>query len=137
MDLETGNVLAVELVQSNEVRSSDAMELEGLKRALEQLTRNNVQVSDLTTDRHVQVRKFFREERQDINHCLMAGTWLKSKLLAFGKKKGYEAVYNWSHSISNHMYFCAATSDGDGELVEQKWLSILNHVTDRQTRRTW
>ena len=28
------------------------------------------------------------------------------------------------------MYWCAASSGGDGELVEQKWLSILNHVTD-------
>ena len=28
------------------------------------------------------------------------------------------------------MYWCAASSGGDGELVQQKWLSILNHVTD-------
>ena len=28
------------------------------------------------------------------------------------------------------MYWCAASSGGDGVLVQQKWLSILNHVTD-------
>ena len=31
---------------------------------------------------------------------------------------------------SNHLYWCAASSNGDGELVLKKWLSILNHVTD-------
>ena len=28
------------------------------------------------------------------------------------------------------MYWCAASSGGDGELVKAKWLSITNHVID-------
>lgn len=46
------------------------------------------------------------------------------------KKKGCEQIKDWCHSISNHLYWAAATSDGDGDLVEEKWLSILNHVCD-------
>ena len=49
---------------------------------------------------------------------------------AIGKKKGCEIVGRWARSISNHMYWCAATSDGDGEMVQQKWFSILNHVAN-------
>ena len=30
----------------------------------------------------------------------------------------------------NHLYWCAASSDGDGEMVSEKWLSILNHITN-------
>ena len=51
------------------------------------------------------------------------------KLEAAGKKKGCEKVKKWARSISNHMYWCAAGSGGDGELVQEKWLSILNHIT--------
>ena len=52
------------------------------------------------------------------------------KLNAAGKKKGCQKVKDWARSISNHMYWCAASSNGDGELLQQKWLSILNHVTN-------
>lgn len=50
------------------------------------------------------------------------------KLEAAGRKKGCEKVLAWARSVSNHLYWCAASSNGDGELVQQKWLSILNHV---------
>lgn len=52
------------------------------------------------------------------------------KLEAAGRKKGCKKVKDWARSISNHMYWCASSSGGDGELVQQKWLSILNHVTN-------
>ena len=46
------------------------------------------------------------------------------------KKKGCEALKKWAHSISNHMYWCASSSGGDGETMVQMWQSILNHVKD-------
>ena len=52
------------------------------------------------------------------------------KLELAGKKKGCEKVKAWSRSVSNHLYWCAASSDGDGDLVQQKWFSILNHVVN-------
>ena len=57
-------------------------------------------------------------------------TGVHKKLEAVGKKKGCEKVKLWSRSISNHMYWCAASSNGNGELVKAKWLSILNHVSN-------
>ncbi|KAJ8310419.1 hypothetical protein KUTeg_012284 [Tegillarca granosa] len=36
----------------------------------------------------------------------------------------------WARSISNHIYWCAASSNGDGDLVRDKLVSILNHVTN-------
>ena len=52
------------------------------------------------------------------------------KLEAAGKKKGCEKLLAWAHSVSNHLYWCARSSGGDGEMVKEKWLSILNHVAD-------
>lgn len=50
------------------------------------------------------------------------------KLEALGKAKKSEVVGQWARSISNHIYWCAMSSDGNGELVYEKWTSILNHV---------
>ena len=46
------------------------------------------------------------------------------------KRKGCKILSDWSQSISNHMYYCAAESKGNGELLKQMWCSILNHVVD-------
>ena len=57
------------LFQSNEVKSSHAMELESLKRGLEWvIDTNNMTVSDIITDRHGSVKRYIREEKPDINH---------------------------------------------------------------------
>ena len=53
-------VLDMQLVQCNEVTSSNAMELEGLKRCFKTLDENNIKVESLTTDRHPSVQKFLR-----------------------------------------------------------------------------
>ena len=56
------------LFQCNEVGSSHAMELEGLKRGLEWvIDTNNMAATDIVTDRHSSVKKYMREEFPDIN----------------------------------------------------------------------
>ncbi|KAL5019114.1 hypothetical protein ScPMuIL_004836 [Solemya velum] len=40
------------------------------------------------------------------------------------------AVGEWARSISNHMYWAAASSNGDGDLVEEKWTSVARHVVN-------
>ena len=47
-----------------------------------------------------------------------------------GKKKGCEKVALWVKSISNHMYWCAASSVDDPDLIVSKWRSITNHVAN-------
>ena len=54
--------------QSNEVKNSNAMELTGLKRCLTFLQEKSMKVSSLTTDRHVQVKKYMRTEKPTIQH---------------------------------------------------------------------
>lgn len=39
------------------------------------------------------------------------------KLDNVGKKKKCELVGDWARSVSNHLYWCASSCDGDGELV--------------------
>ena len=50
-----------------------------------------------------------------------------------GKKKGNSKVLEWVQSVKNRVYCCAASSDGIGTLVKEKWLSILNHIIDKHS----
>ena len=55
---------------------------------------------------------------------------INKTFLAAGKKKDCEILTEWAQSISNHTYWCAATCQGEGELLKSKWLSLLKHVAD-------
>lgn len=49
-------------LQSNGVKSSNAMELEGLKRGLEFSEDHDLTVCELITDRHIQVKRYLKDE---------------------------------------------------------------------------
>ena len=55
--------------QSTEVKNSNAMELEALKRNLRYLEENNVHLQKLVTDRHVQVSTYMANEQPEVEHC--------------------------------------------------------------------
>ncbi|XP_060085473.1 uncharacterized protein LOC132564874 [Ylistrum balloti] len=131
MDVETAKVVDIQLVQSNEVKNSYAMELEGLKRCFQFLKDKDIPISDLVTDRHCQVKKLMKSDHPDINHWFDVWHVAKGvykKLEALGKSKKYKMAGEWARSISNHAYWCAASSGGNAELDKKK--SILNHVTN-------
>ena len=45
--------------------------------------------------------------------------------------KGCEDLLPWIHSVSNHMWWCSATCDGNAEVLKEKWKSVLFHVTNK------
>ena len=63
------NVLEILSVQSNEVKSSNHMEKEGLARALDLLSANSLEVGTLITDRHSQISKFVGKQLPAMEHC--------------------------------------------------------------------
>ncbi|XP_069133572.1 uncharacterized protein [Argopecten irradians] len=132
MDLDCGKVIDVQLVQSNEVKSSCHMEKEGLVRAIHKLHQEHVVVDTIVTDRHVQIKKWVRETMVNTRHCF--DVWhvakgLKKKLVALAKEKECDDLHRWIKSITNHLYWVASsTPDGNGDLMLQKWSSIGNHI---------
>ncbi|XP_069102906.1 uncharacterized protein [Argopecten irradians] len=135
MDLEDGRILDLQLVQSNEVKSSCHMEKEGLARSIAFLQdHHHLEIDTIVTDRHVQIRKWVRENMVNTKHCV--DVWhvakgLKKKLLALSKEKDCKELHDWIKSISNHLYWVAAsTPDADAEVMWQKWASLENHVQD-------
>jgi len=132
MDLNISKIVDVQLVQVNEVTSSNAMELEGLKRCLSHLL-TLLSVCSITTDRHPSVQKYLRDCHVNIVHYF--DVWhvaknVKKKIEAISQRRDCSILAHWAQAVSNHLYWCAASSAGDGDLVLAKWLSILNHVCD-------
>ena len=59
------------------------MELEGLKRSLAILEDAEIHLTDITTDRHVQVRKYLCENKTELNHWFDCWHVAKSKIFGF------------------------------------------------------
>ena len=48
------------------------------------------------------------------------------------KEKGCEIVGEWLKSMVNHIYWSAySTKDGNGEVILEKWLSLVNHLHNK------
>ena len=68
LDENTGKIPAFTGVQVTEVTSSNAMEAEGCRRALDSVLANNFQVQCLTTDRHVTITSEMRKKYPRVKH---------------------------------------------------------------------
>ena len=64
-------------------------------------------------------------------------TGVKKKLKAAGMKKDCEILYQWTKSITNHMYWVAkSTPSGNQELMAAKWTSVTNHIMNIHDHET-
>ncbi|KAL3842060.1 hypothetical protein ACJMK2_020125 [Sinanodonta woodiana] len=83
VDVNTGKVVNMEIVQSNEVLSSYHMELEGLKRTNDMLQENGIKMESIITDRHTQVTKWVKENLSDCTHYYDIWHCAKGKYVSF------------------------------------------------------
>ena len=61
-------------------------------------------------------------------HCI----GVKKKLSKLSKLKDCEIVGDWIKSITNHMYWCAASApDDDGKEMVTSWKSLMNHLCNQ------
>lgn len=133
----TRKIIATEMVQVSEVKNSNHMEPEGLKRCLNQvLNKDKLDVSVLATDRHIMIGPYMRKEHDGINHQF--DVWhvsknVTKKLTAKAKEKGCSELGPWIQSISNHLWWCSATCHGNAAILKEKWLSLLHHITNRHS----
>lgn len=127
-------IVSLEVVQVSEVANSNHMEPEGLKRCLNQIKAEGLKPSAIATDRHVMVTAIMKNEYKEINHQFDIWHLVKNilkKLMAKAKLKKCEELSPWIRSITNHMWWCAESCGGDAQLLREKWLSVLNHISNR------
>ena len=64
----------------------------------------------------------------DVYH--LANTIRKNLKVKTSKKK-FAALKKWERSIINHLWWSAATCQGNPDILVEKWVSITEHVTDQ------
>ena len=134
LDKNSGLILDFNVSHVRIAGNSARMELDGLKQVLERLEGHGLPISGLTTDRHKQVRRYMRKEKDKINHQF--DVWhvaknIKKKLAKLCKQKHFEELKPWIKAIFNHFWWSCATCNGNAKELKEKWLSILYHITDR------
>ena len=134
MMTDEGKVAAINVVQVTEVTSSNAMEKEGFARCIQDLAREEVTIMRIATDRHRSISSSMKKDHGEINHqydVWHLSKWIVKKLSKKAKVKGCEDLLPWIRSVSNHMWWCSATCDGNAEVLKEKWKSVLFHVTNK------
>ena len=135
--VECNKVLNIELVQSNQVKSSYHMELEGLQLMIQLFERFKVKVRALVTDCHRQIEAWLKNNWHTLKHyfdCCHIAKSIKKKLKNLAKKKGFEHVGDWTKSIINHYYWSVMSTEVDNkELIEAIWKSLIRHVHNKHT----
>ena len=116
MDKSTSKIGTFFLPQVTEAGNFNRMEKMGFKKALKSLKDEGIISEQITTDRHVQIRKYLKEEEPKITHQF--DVWhftknIKKKLLAASKKSSCKILEKWIKSIGNHFWWSCSTCVGD------------------------
>ncbi|KAG0432453.1 hypothetical protein HPB47_020823 [Ixodes persulcatus] len=90
----------------------------------------------MVTDRHPATRKHMETHEPGIDHFF--DMWhisknVKKKLAAASKRAGCQDLQIWIQTATNHMYWSARAAGGDKKLVIDIWLSMHNHVINKQS----
>ena len=134
MDTETELVVDFQLTQCTETTSSVAMEKHGFETVLER-TKESLQIATVVTDRNTSIKKAMRSHR-GIDHQFDVWHYAKSvasKIRNSCTRKDHKLLLEWLPSIINHLWWCCQTCDGSAEVLQEKWASILYHVTNRHS----
>lgn len=113
--------------------SSNAMEREGFRRCMENIQGKGAQVKVVATDRHVSIKSDMKRIYPDVDHQFDVWHLAKSvtkKLTEKAKKKDCGDLFPWIKSVSNHIWWCADTCNGDKDLLRETWISIVHHAAN-------
>ena len=119
-----------------EVTLSNAMEKEEFERCIQDLAREEVTIKRIAKDHHTSISSSMKKDHGDIDHqydVWHLSKWVIKQHTKKAKVKGCEDL-SWIRSVSNHMWWCSATCDGNAEVLKEKWKSVLFPVANRQTR---
>ena len=134
LDVNSKKVVDFKVVSVTEVANSNQMEKKGFIETLSHIEANGIKVDTISTDRHPQIKKEMRVNHGEIDHQFDPWHLAKSvskKLAKASKKSGCNDLAPWIPSIVNHLWWSAESCNRDPDVLREKWLSVIHHVTNR------
>uniref|UniRef100_A0AC34G2P5 Uncharacterized protein n=1 Tax=Panagrolaimus sp. ES5 TaxID=591445 RepID=A0AC34G2P5_9BILA len=133
IDSESGYVVGLQTIQRKETENKSArMEIEGVRRFLDEMKENKIKVDCLTSDRNSGVTKMMETDYKETQHKrdpwhMVKGITKDLKMEA-KKKTKFPNLELFIHPIKNHMWFSIVESKGDGILCREILISSLFHL---------
>jgi solute carrier family 8 (sodium/calcium exchanger) len=134
MDLRSSILLNLTLLQVTDAGNASArMEAIGYVKSMDSSIESGLNIKLCATDRHVQIRKVHHEKylpknivhEFDVYHLANS---IRKRLVLLSKKKRFNELAPWIRSIVNHLWWCAASCNGNADNLVEKWLSICEHI---------
>ena len=130
-------IVAMSVTQFTECANSNRMEKYGFQKVLHGMEARDINIKQITTDRHAQIKKLMREEHPNISHQF--DIWhvcknIRKTLSKAAKKKSTSSFKKWIKSICNYFWWSCATCRGCEHTLGEKWTSILFHT---QNKHNW
>ena len=124
-------IAAISLIRVSQVDKYNQKDNKGLSKILQMFKDENITLTQIMADRHTQIRKYMSKKESGINHHF--DSWhfaknIKKKLINESQKTSCKILSKWVKSIGNTFWWVCATSEGDFELLQEKWISILFHI---------
>ena len=110
------------------------MEKLGFQRVMDSLKAGGLKVTTVVTDRSPQIKALMSKSFTNISHQFDVWHFIKStckRIWKAAKNKDCGLLAEWLPSISRHFWWAVATSEGNHELLREKWRSVLNHIVNR------
>ena len=136
MDTKTKLVIDFNVVQVAEASSSVAMEKLGFQRVMDSLKAGGLKVTTVVTDRSPQIKALMSKSFTNISHQFDVWHFIKStckRIRKAAKNKDCGLLAEWLPSISRHFWWAVATSEGNHELLREKWTYVLYHIVNRHS----
>ena len=110
------------------------MEKDGLLKLLDLFGSFPLTIKSIITDRHTQIKSYFKNNWKDIRHQVdvwhVGKKYFKKVGKVWGKKECYE-LNGWIKSIVNHLWWCFVSCNVSVKELKEKWISILYHVRNK------
>ncbi|XP_072006315.1 uncharacterized protein [Engystomops pustulosus] len=134
MEVKTKKIIAFTVEQLVPPATSVSLEKIAFEKTLQSLLQKGVFVGIIATDRHVGIRKLLRENYKEIIHEFDVWHMAKSigkKMLAASKVRSCSTLSAWIAPVKNHLWWSARNSEGNPDLLVEKWVSVIHHAINK------
>ncbi|CAB4040140.1 Hypothetical predicted protein, partial [Paramuricea clavata] len=111
------------------------MEYKSFKRTLNSIIKKKIPIRCLTTDLHTTITAKMRTNYLNIVHQWYLSKWVTKKLSKKAKKRDCQELLPLIQSVSNHLWWCSVTCEQNADVLREKWLSLLHHITGKHSLR--
>ncbi|XP_072276500.1 uncharacterized protein [Pyxicephalus adspersus] len=136
LESTTKKVLNVHVVHSANQKSPMTMENLAYKNCLDNLLDEGLTIETVCTAKHHNLQCTMEEQYNSISHKYDIWEYCKSfrkKLTAASRKIGCAKIAKWIPELTNHLHYSTCSASNQVQLVHQKWLSYLYHITGQHS----